>query len=41
VYTVNETVTAAALVSLGVRRITTNEVERMLKWAAGRDITQS
>jgi glycerophosphoryl diester phosphodiesterase len=39
VYTVNETVTAAALLGLGVRRITTNEVERMLRWAAGRDFS--
>jgi glycerophosphoryl diester phosphodiesterase len=41
VYTVNDTATAAALLRQGVRRITTNEVERLLKWAAGRDLTES
>jgi glycerophosphoryl diester phosphodiesterase len=38
VYTVNDTGAAAALLRQGVRRITTNEVERLLKWAAGRDL---
>jgi len=33
VYTVNEPSAAAALVERGVRRLTTNEVERLLKWA--------
>ncbi len=41
VYTVNETSSAAALLSQGVRRLTTNEVERLLKWAAGRDAVQA
>jgi glycerophosphoryl diester phosphodiesterase len=36
VYTVNETDEASALAALGVQRITTNEVEKLLKWAAGR-----
>jgi glycerophosphoryl diester phosphodiesterase len=40
VYTVNDTATAAALLRQGVRRITTNEVERLLKWSAGRDFTE-
>ena len=35
VYTVNDTVPAEALVKQGVRRLTTNEVERLLKWARG------
>jgi glycerophosphoryl diester phosphodiesterase len=37
VYTVNDIVAAAALARQGVRRLTTNEVERLLQWAAGRD----
>ncbi len=36
VYTVNDTAAASALARLGVQRITTNEVEKLLKWAAGR-----
>jgi glycerophosphoryl diester phosphodiesterase len=40
VYTVNDTAAAAALLRQGVRRLTTNEVERLLKWAAGRDVTE-
>jgi glycerophosphoryl diester phosphodiesterase len=37
VYTVNDVLTANELLQHGVRRLTTNEVERMLKWAAGRE----
>ena len=37
VYTVNDPAAAAALVERGVRRITTNEVERLLKWAVDVD----
>ena len=35
VYTVNDTATAAALLRIGVHRFTTNEVEKLLRWAAG------
>jgi glycerophosphoryl diester phosphodiesterase len=38
VYTVNDAASAAALLKQGVRRLTTNEVERLLKWAAGHEI---
>jgi glycerophosphoryl diester phosphodiesterase len=37
VYTVNEVAAANALLQQGVRRLTTNQVERLLKWAAGRE----
>jgi glycerophosphoryl diester phosphodiesterase len=37
VYTVNDTRSAATLVQQGVRRLTSNEVEKLLKWAAGRE----
>jgi glycerophosphoryl diester phosphodiesterase len=37
VYTVNDVLTANELLLQGVRRLTTNEVERLLKWAAGRE----
>ncbi|MEX2284897.1 MAG: glycerophosphodiester phosphodiesterase family protein [Gemmatimonadota bacterium] len=37
VYTVNDTTAAAALVKQGVRRLTTNEVGKFVRWAAGRD----
>lgn len=35
VYTVNDTGTASRLAELGVHRITTNEVEKLLRWSAG------
>jgi glycerophosphoryl diester phosphodiesterase len=37
VYTVNDVRTASRLAELGVHRITTNEVEKLLRWAAGRE----
>lgn len=37
VYTVNDVAAATALVQQQVLRLTTNEVERLLKWAAGRE----
>lgn len=36
VYTVNDAITASRLEQLGVRRITTNEVGALLRWARGR-----
>ena len=36
VYTVNDLRIAEELVELGVRRLTTNEVEKLLKWSRGR-----
>jgi glycerophosphoryl diester phosphodiesterase len=36
VYTVNERVAASQLVEQGVRRLTTNEVELLIRWAQGR-----
>jgi glycerophosphoryl diester phosphodiesterase len=37
VYTVDDLTEADLLVQQGVRRLTTNEVERLLRWAAGRE----
>ena len=37
VYTVDDVPAADLLVQQGVRRLTTNEVERLLRWAAGRE----
>jgi glycerophosphoryl diester phosphodiesterase len=37
VYTVDDVTDADLLVRQGVRRLTTNEVERLLRWAAGRE----
>ena len=37
VYTVNDTASASALNRLGVHHLTTNEVEKLLRWAEGRE----